>query len=375
MPGSFISLSNGRRAYIARESAAAAVMVGKLPERELSDLPEVIYSEVRVLSADKLTRNFTLYPKSSLEGDAKDGTGVISCVFPYPIPIIREHLSGGFMLGSAPSDVYGRVINAEMVTEATSDGRPVSYVRGIFKITHPEAIEAILKERWLTVSAGMRVNQVFCSICGKDLCASEEPCEHKRGQAYAADEGAPASEFDILDENGDRICYWRMGPVQFLEVSFVNIPSDSDARVLKPDIGAEAASYAKFGSKIVRLSDGVDVTSTSELPRSMVLKESLDEVICCSDLSEGDLTSKDRKRLRRDQFCGDPDKKEFPVPDAAHVRLGFAMLKRYKGPTSKARIHACLVRKAKQLGVKHDPKTCPYCRRGEDMVKALLGKK
>jgi hypothetical protein len=373
---SFVDIGTGRRVYIARESLETAISLGSDRKSAVKELPEVIYSEVRILTANKLTRNFTFYPKESLEGDPSKGTGVISCVYPYPIPILREHLSGSSAFGGSVSDVYGRVINAELVTKSGSDGKPVSYVRGVFKITHPEAIEAVLKERWLTVSAGMRVDQVFCSICGADLCASGEPCGHVKGQAYEVDEES-VSDDDILDDQGRRICYWKMGPVQFLEVSFVNIPSDSEARILRPNIGAvEAVSYAKFGSKVIRLSDGVDVTSTGEVPGFMKVNESFDDAFCCSDsIDEKDLRARDLKRLRASQFCGDPEKKEFPVPDAAHVRLGFAMLKRYKGSTPKSKIHACLVRKAKQFGVNHDSKNCPYCQRGEELILALLSGK
>lgn len=60
------------------------------------------------------------------------------------------------------------------------------------------------------------------------------------------------------------------------------------------------------------------------------------------------LTTKDRKKLRKDVFCG--PNKTFPVPDCKHVAVAKAYLNRSKfSKATKQRIAACINRRAKQL--------------------------
>lgn len=63
--------------------------------------------------------------------------------------------------------------------------------------------------------------------------------------------------------------------------------------------------------------------------------------------SEVTLSAKQRKKLSSSTFCG--PNRSFPVPDCNHVRAGLSLLGRYKGPGDKARIRACIYRKAKSL--------------------------
>lgn len=62
-----------------------------------------------------------------------------------------------------------------------------------------------------------------------------------------------------------------------------------------------------------------------------------------------ELTTKDRKKLKKSTFCG-PDR-SFPVPDCKHVATAKAYLGRSKfSKSTKKKIAACINRKAKQLG-------------------------
>jgi hypothetical protein len=73
----------------------------------------------------------------------------------------------------------------------------------------------------------------------------------------------------------------------------------------------------------------------------------------CSEAenAEAKLTTKARNALPDSAFCG-PDR-SFPAHDAAHVRNGLARVSQSKfSSEEKARIRACLERKAKKLGVK-----------------------
>ena len=61
------------------------------------------------------------------------------------------------------------------------------------------------------------------------------------------------------------------------------------------------------------------------------------------------LTTKERKALKSTTFCG--PNRSFPVPDCKHVGTAKAYLGRSKfSAAQKARIAACINRKAKSLG-------------------------
>jgi len=63
--------------------------------------------------------------------------------------------------------------------------------------------------------------------------------------------------------------------------------------------------------------------------------------------NDAKLTTKQRKKLSSKSFCG--PERSFPAHDCKHVKAGLSLLGRYKGPGSKAKIRACLYRKARSL--------------------------
>jgi hypothetical protein len=67
-------------------------------------------------------------------------------------------------------------------------------------------------------------------------------------------------------------------------------------------------------------------------------------------IEEAKLSYAERSNLPAGAFCG-PDR-SFPAHDAAHVRNGLARLKQSKfSPAIRARILACLRRRAKKYGI------------------------
>ena len=67
-------------------------------------------------------------------------------------------------------------------------------------------------------------------------------------------------------------------------------------------------------------------------------------------IEEAKLSYAERSNLSASAFCG-PDR-SFPAHDAAHVRNGLARLKQSKfSPAIRARIFACLKRRAKKYGI------------------------
>src|SRR5581483_10139932 len=183
-------------------------------------LPRVIYPDIRVLTANKGTQNDTFYPEESLRGDPDRGTGLISFNRPYAIPILRDHLDTPSPDGRYASEVYGRIYHP---AQLHSNGGE-KYLRCMATITHPEAVEAILTGRWLTVSLGSKTDSVRCSICKGEL--TEGLCDHQKGKMYEVD-----------DHAGDKQkCRWVIGPIRAREVSFVVSPSDDQAAILNPNL-------------------------------------------------------------------------------------------------------------------------------------------
>ena len=72
-------------------------------------------------------------------------------------------------------------------------------------------------------------------------------------------------------------------------------------------------------------------------------------------IEEAKLTYQQRKNLPSSAFCG--PNRTYPAHDAAHVRNAFARLAQFGNrlsPAVRARILACLKRKAKRFGIEHE---------------------
>jgi hypothetical protein len=219
-------------------------------------LPKVIYPEIRVLTADKPTLNCTLYPESALRGDPEKGTGLSSFTYPYPVPIIRDHVTAPGMFGGMASETYGRIRKPAQFLRDTKDG----YVLAMPEITHEEAIEGILSGRWLTVSLGSRCSSVRCTICNQEL--TENGCEHMKGEDYDTGDGI------------FRTAYWSIQELKAKEVSFVVTPSDDQAGVLNPNLTESAGSVTAIPRVLVGdergvfdLATGARIEESSFLPK------------------------------------------------------------------------------------------------------------
>lgn len=88
--------------------------------------------------------------------------------------------------------------------------------------------------------------------------------------------------------------------------------------------------------------------------------DALDNLLARANKALGkELTTKDRKKLKKSTFCG-PDR-SFPVPDCQHVATAKAFLGRSKfSKSTKKKIAACINRKAKALGCNVGKKAKAY---------------
>lgn len=149
------------------------------------------------------TRNHTRYMEDKLKGDPIARSGVYSWFHPYPKPVIYNH--------DINTEATGRIYSAAFLKE-TKANRPGILV--VPKITEEKAIQSVLDGRLLTVSIGATTDSAVCTICGTDII-EEGWCGHEKGELYDG-----------------HMCEWIIGEVLFDELSWVNVPADSDAMVV-----------------------------------------------------------------------------------------------------------------------------------------------
>jgi len=175
------------------------------------------------------TRNNTIYMEDKLKGTMvheKGPTGMYSFLYPYNKPMLKNH--------DTQSEPTGRVKNAQYVMGAGGSG----YVMIIPHITDPETVEKVLDGRYLTVSIGATTDSAICNICGTDII-KDDWCEHNRGQEYDG-----------------TVCGWIIGDLWFDECSWVNVPADTDARVLD---ASDTEIYVEVGEENYDVSNGIDI--------------------------------------------------------------------------------------------------------------------
>lgn len=166
------------------------------------NLPSFLLPKIEAIHAGT-TRNHNNYPANKLQGNSDLRSGVYSFVHPYAKPVIYNHDTNTKATGRVESAAY---------SDTTEAGRPGIVV--IPKITDKEAIRSVLDKRLLTVSIGATTDSALCNICGCDII-NEGYCGHMKGEEYDG-----------------KTCEWITGNLWFDELSWVNVPADSDAMVV-----------------------------------------------------------------------------------------------------------------------------------------------
>ena len=182
------------------------------------------------------TRNHNIYPAERLKGDYKLRSGVYSFVSPYPKPMLKNH--------DHYSEPTGRITDAQFVTDSATGKESIIIIP---EITDQETIEKVLDGRYLTVSIGASTDSAICNICGTDII-KDGWCGHSRGETY-----------------DDVECGWIVGNLYFDECSWVNVPADSDAKVLSAGEPTVMEAYVQIKDKYYNLSsDNSKEVSESE---------------------------------------------------------------------------------------------------------------
>ncbi|MEK1829078.1 hypothetical protein AAAC51_07965 [Priestia megaterium] len=195
----------------------------------------VLYPRIEAIHEGR-TRNFNRYTAEKLKGNADLRSGVYSWTAPYPKPVIFNH--------DTSTEATGRVYSASY-SDYTSAGRPGIIVTP--KITQEKAIRDIMEGRLLTVSIGASTNAAICSLCGTDII-NEGYCGHMRGEEYDG-----------------QVVEWIAGDLFFDELSWVNVPADSDAMIINTNLTQNTANVGESATSI-NVGDGVIQTGSESIP-------------------------------------------------------------------------------------------------------------
>jgi len=189
-----------------------------------------------------------------------------------------------------------------------------------------------------------------------------------------------------------------MHGIQAVELSFVNVPSDHEARVLAIHRDAARAEFFQVPRyrtdtstweevETVKVDEWINRVVTEQVDSGSVLGEAVVEQVESTTASDGGtdrgnvpsdddedrllsgtelwgvdddqlpdwaheakLTAAQRNRLPDSAFCG--PNRSFPAHDKAHVLAGLRLLGRAKmSAAQKARVRACLLRRARRFGL------------------------
>jgi hypothetical protein len=152
------------------------------------------------------TENSTTYTAQELRGSETKKTGQYSWNYPYDAPVLTHH-------NQHNGEPIGRVVAAKF-SSSSQAGPPVIKLK--CEITDPEAVEKVKDGRYQTVSIGGYAEHAYCSICGKDWL-TEGSCNHWPGREYG--------------EESKELAHLILGDINFIEVSFVNVPADQHAQI------------------------------------------------------------------------------------------------------------------------------------------------
>jgi len=248
------------------------ILEASVADIKVKDL-NAVYPLIRALNSEKLTRNNTYYPRETLIGKKNklQPTGYASYVIPHPKPVITNHaLQDGFF--TQADKPMGRILYATYKAEkdskkviAAPKGMP-GFLSGdgcmsfVACISDQEAVPKVLGGAYHTVSVGSRVGKIIESISGADLVALSR----------AGKELPPYNKGDFVEIDGQkRLCYWSMYDMMGLEVSYVNVPSDTEAFNEDPDIGVDGLKLLlgekKVGSKEFAFYDALTLEKLFDL--------------------------------------------------------------------------------------------------------------
>jgi len=261
-------------------------------------------------------------------------------------------------------------------------------VQVVMKVTDSDSIQKIIDERFMTISISFGTEDTYCSAHAKEVyggcwCGRGQKVDIPTGQVDEDDEPVTISE----------TVFFVTGIMDSREVSYVNVPADEHARTIEIvqedateetpdktkkdeveeadnlekdsinlsswseedealDIPAKIRAYAdNLKAEEVDLDELInsDDENHSELLYQLMIDQLEEDELAELVKNDAKLTTKQRKALPDSDFCG--PNRSFPAQDCAHVTSARRLVGRAKvGAATKAKILACVNRKAKKLG-------------------------
>lgn len=248
-------------------------LIGKFARKELKQ--EEIYTFSVILCDNEIDRDNEKFTVSALKTLAELFVGK----------------TGIFDHNMSSKDQNARVYATQVVTDETrktSDGEPYTYIKAKAYMVRTEKNKDLITEIDAGIkketSVGCSVRKISCSICGKDIKA--EGCEHRKGKTYG----------------GKLCCYLLEEPTDAYEWSFVAVPAQKNAGVIKsfnPGYVAkdEAVEWAAQYRNELKAALIKDASSVVPEMKSAVLEE------ICGELSLAKL------KEMRDAFRKSAEKK------------------------------------------------------------------
>lgn len=214
-----------------------------------------VVSQIRATHSGYLCNN-RVYPGKHMSdsvGTWCDSAHGGTASFNKPVLIHHRQSDGGGMFGGGipAADPIGRVISAKF--DKVKDGdeflndyrKPATgtdfgsgFITLTASITDPEAIQKVIDGRYDSVSVGFNTQNAICSICGEDWLnpKKDSDCDHQPGMRYE-------------EEKNSYLCYLVTGPMDYREVSYVNVPAQPNAKTLSNNIEALQGAVAGDSSK------------------------------------------------------------------------------------------------------------------------------
>lgn len=189
-------------------------LIGQFARKKLSS--DELYTFSLILCDNEIDRDNEKFTVSALNSLAKLFVGK----------------TGIFDHNMKSKDQTARIYSAEVVTDKsrkTSDGEDYTYIRAKAYMVRTEKNKDLIAEIDAGIkketSVGCSVRDISCSICGRNI--KTEGCEHQKGKTYG----------------GKLCCYLLSDPADAYEWSFVAVPAQKNAGVIKSfSFGSESGT-------------------------------------------------------------------------------------------------------------------------------------
>ncbi len=257
-----------------------------MPEKELELIGQFARKK---LNADELYTFSLILCDNEIDRDSEKFT--VSAL--HTLAKLFVGKTGIFDHNMKSKDQTARIYAAEVMTDPqrkTADGEAYTYIKAKAYMVRTEKNKDLIAEIDAGIkketSVGCCIKDISCSICGRNI--KTEGCEHQKGKAYG----------------GKLCCYLLSEPTDAYEWSFVAVPAQKNAGVIKSfNPAQETEKLAEWANEYKNeLKADIIRAAASVIPE--MKSAALDEI--CDSLSLGML------REMRSAF-GESARKNLPV--------------------------------------------------------------